>query len=137
MIQKCYFCGEEISDATVVCPWCGRRNPHAAKQSSETGERKNGEEQTTSANISANRGASNESPWQTVAGGIFFLVISAVLYGLVTGWETRGESHLLPRILVLLYLLGGKWLLVAAPGCFGALLLLVGIWSLTVYRRKL
>lgn len=24
-MKKCYFCGEEIPDATVVCPWCGRR----------------------------------------------------------------------------------------------------------------
>jgi HEAT repeat protein len=38
--MRCWFCGEEISNTAVVCPWCGRRQPEpATHEADKTDER--------------------------------------------------------------------------------------------------
>ena len=51
-MKKCYFCGEEIPGTTILCPWCGRRDPKADK--SPSGAAKT-EDRTSEYDASSNR----------------------------------------------------------------------------------
>jgi hypothetical protein len=108
----CTFCGKLIDDGAVVCPWCGRR-------------------QTQSNRIQTRRSLSRRRiPWGSLASTVAFLAIAVFLYWYFASTEAAGRAIVLPRIAAALYMLLGKWSIIAFPLLFAGLSFLNAVFSL-------
>ena len=59
--------------------------------------------------------------WKTFLFGLVCLLLAAFFYGVFSDLEASGGTRRFPRILIVLYDIGGKWLVASVLGVFGVL----------------
>jgi hypothetical protein len=65
--------------------------------------------------------------WKTLLFGLVCLLVAAIFYGVFSDLEASGGSRRVPRILIVLYNIGGKWLVSSVIGFFGIVGVALGI----------
>jgi hypothetical protein len=80
---------------------------------------------STTPGVLTDQGGSMDNPydawWKTFLFGLVCLLLAAFFYSVFSDLEASGGTHRFPRILIVLYDIGGKWLVAAVLGVFGVL----------------